>query len=269
MMNKAYLMDKLRVFILFVFSVTIVSCGRYKQIPYFQNLSLNKQMAENIDNFSSITIQKDDVLGIYVSSLNQEASAAFNMRLTRVNSNNEDVTASNPINPFEGHLVDNNGEIQFPVLGKMKVTGLTTNQLKEQLTEKLKQYLKSPVVTARIINFKISVFGDVGRPDVYQIKNERVTLLEALAMAGDLNITAKRKNVLLIREQDGIRNYIPIDLNSKALFTSDYYYLKSNDVIYVEPDKTKYAPYDIGYRNATLIVAALSVVAIALSTVYR
>src|SRR5690606_3016617 len=126
-----------------------------------------------------------------------------------------------------------------------------------------------PSVNVRIVNFKISVLGDVARPDVYPIRNERITVLEALSLAGDLNITAKRKNVLLIREQDAKRQYIPIDLNSKTLFTSDYYYLKSNDVLYIQADKTKYAPYDIGYRNATLLVSALSVVAIALSTVYR
>ena len=252
-----------------VLSVIASSCSRYRQIPYFQDLKLSNPVIEEINNFSAPTIQKDDVLGIIVSSASAEASAVFNNKLTRVNSNNEDVSAGNPINPYEGYLVDGNGEIQFPVLGTLKVAGLTTPQLKKMLIDKLAPYLKNPAVIARIINMKISVLGDVARPDVYPVKTERITVLEALALAGDLTITAKRKEVILIREQDGKRTYIPIDLNSKSLFTSDYYYLKSNDIVYVQPGKTKYAPYDIGHRNATLIVAALSVVVIGLSTIYR
>jgi polysaccharide export outer membrane protein len=263
----------LRIKLLLLLSICIIvtSCkSRYKTIPYFQNLKLTNQAKERIDNFTPITIQKDDVLGIYITSTSPaDAVAPFNNKLTRVNSNNEDVTSSNPINPFEGYLVDSNGEIQFPKLGVIKVLGLTTAELRKVLEEKLKVYLSNPAVNARIINFKISVFGDVNRPDVFPIKNERITILEALALAGDLSITAKRKEILLVREQNGERIYIPVDLTSKALFTSDYYYLKSNDVIYVQPDKTKYAPYDIGYRNATLLVAALSVIVIGLSTVVR
>lgn len=256
-------------FLLIIFSLAFSSCSTYKQIPYFQDLSLSGPVDENIANFSPTKIQKDDVLGIYISSLNPETASAFNGKLNRLNGNNEDYNVNNPINPFEGYLVDEKGEIQVPVLGMVKVKGLTTSQVMELIKEKLQDYLKQPSVNVRILNFKVSVLGDVARPDVYPVRAERITLLEALSLAGDLNITAKRKNVLLIREQEGKRQYIPIDLNSKALFTSDYYYLKSNDVVYVQPDKTKFAPHDIGYRNATLIVSALSVVAIALSTVYR
>jgi polysaccharide export outer membrane protein len=254
---------------IFLLIFVLSSCSRYRQIPYFQDLKLSNPITEEIGNFSPLTIQKDDVLGIIVSSSSTEASAVFNNKLTRVNSNNEDVSAGNPINPYEGYWVDANGEIQFPVLGNLKVAGLTTPQLRKMLLDKLAPYLKNPAVIARIINMKVSVLGDVARPDIYPVKTERITVLEALALAGDLTITAKRKEVILIREQDGKRAYIPIDLNSKSLFTSDYYYLKSNDIVYVQPDKTKYAPYDIGYRNATLIVAALSVIVIGLSAIYR
>jgi len=257
------------IYIFFLLSLVLTSCSRYRQIPYFQDLKLSSPATEEINNFSPLTIQKDDVLGIIISSASAEASAVFNNKLTRVNSNNDDMSAGNPINPYEGYLVDGNGEIQFPVLGNLKVAGLTTPQLRKMLLEKLATYLKNPAVIVRIINMKISVLGDVTKPDVYPLKTERITILEALALAGDLTITAKRKEVILIREQDGKRAYIPVNLNSKALFTSDYYYLKSNDVVYVQPDKTKYAPYDIGYRNATLIVAALSVIVIGLSTIYR
>jgi polysaccharide export outer membrane protein len=263
----------LKIKLLFVLLICLIvtSCkSRYTTIPYFQNLKLTNEVKEGVDNFTPITIQKDDVLGIYITSTSSaDAVASFNNKLTRINGNNDDVSVGNPINPFEGYLVDSNGEIQFPNLGAIKVDGLTTVELRKQLVLKLKPFLANPAVNARIINFKISVIGDVARPDIYPVKNERITILEILALAGDLSITAKRKEVLLIREQNGERTYTPIDLTSKALFTSDYYYLKSNDVIYVQPDKTKYAPYDIGYRNATLIVAALSVVVIGLSTILR
>lgn len=260
---------KHHIYYIFFFTFALSSCSRYTQIPYFQDLKLSGPLTEEISNFSSPTIQKDDVLGIIVSSASAEGSAVFNNKLSRLNSNNDDVSAGNPINPYEGYLVDGNGEIQFPVLGKLKVAGLTTPALKKMLLDKLTPYLKSPTVIVRVINMKVSVLGDVAKPDIYPVKTERITILEALALAGDLTITAKRKNIILIREQDGKRAYILVNLNEKALFTSDYYYLKSNDVVYVQPDKTKYAPYDIGYRNATLIVAALSVIVIGFSAIYR
>src|SRR5690606_9373199 len=112
-------------------------------------------------------------------------------------------------NPVMGYLVDHKGEIQLPLIGSMKAAGLTTSQLRVELRNKLLTYLKEPVVNIRIINFKVSVMGDVGKPGIYQVQNERITLPEAITLAGDLNITAKRKNVLLIRERDGKREYIP------------------------------------------------------------
>ena len=120
-----------------------------------------------------------------------------------------------------------------------------------------------------MLNFKVSVMGDVLKPDVYKIQSERVTVTEALTMAGDLNITAKRKNILLIREIDGKREYVPIDITSAKLFTSPYYYLKNNDILYVQPDKTKYASVDGGYRTVSLVLSALSIVAIVLSNSLR
>ncbi|MBC7655030.1 MAG: polysaccharide biosynthesis/export family protein, partial [Oligoflexus sp.] len=131
-----------RLFFLLIFSIIVSSCGRYKQVPYFQNLKLSSPVKESIDNFTPITIQKDDVLGIYISSKSApEATAPFNNKLTRLNSNNEDLSPGNPINPFEGYLVDEKGEIQFPVLGTIKVLGLTTAQLRQQIKEKLTTYL--------------------------------------------------------------------------------------------------------------------------------
>jgi polysaccharide biosynthesis/export protein len=237
------------------------SCSSYKGIPYFQNLDKSRVSKENIENFTAVTIQTEDILGISVSSLNAEASSVFNANLTStegsysVNSNNHSL----------GYLVDQKGEIQLPLIGDLKVVGLTTSQLREQVRLKLLTYLKEPVVNVRILNFKVSVMGDVGRPGVYQVQNERLTIPEAITLAGDLNITANRNDLWLVREKDGKREYIPLDLTSKNLFTSPYYFLKNNDLIYVQPGRAKFASVDNNYRNISLVLSALSIVAILLT----
>lgn len=241
----------LTVFVVFLFS----SCTSYKNIPYFKNLDAPAN--EQIRNYSPLTIQPEDILGINVSSLNPEASSVFNYNLTPIEG-----TYVNADNPVMGYLVDYKGEIHVPLIGAMKVSGLTTSELRVQMKDKLLKYLKEPVVNIRILNFKVSVLGDVGRPGIYTVQNERLTLPEALTLAGDLNITARRYDVLLIREREGKREYININLNSKDLFNSPYYYLKNNDLLYIQPDRTKFAAVDQGYRNISLLLSALSIAAI-------
>lgn len=218
------------------------ACNTYKNIPYFQNVDRSNTVNEKIDNYSPLTIQKQDILGIMVTSLNPDAWK-------------DDTAKPN------GYLVDMDGNIQLPLIGSIKAEGLTTNELHQQIEAKLTTYLKEPSVNVRIINFKISVIGDVAHPNVYQIPNERVTVPEALGLAGDLNITGIRNNVLLIREVNGNRQFINIDLTTADLFKSPYYYLKNNDVIYVQPDKTKSNSGDRSYRTISLILATLSLVA--------
>ncbi|WP_218136938.1 polysaccharide biosynthesis/export family protein [Hymenobacter terrestris] len=225
---------------------------------------MSKVLEEPLDNYTPPLVQPQDILGISVSSLNPEASAVFNYNLNRVNGNNYDLS---PGNPVVGYLVDDQGEINVPIVGAIKVSGLTTSEISHQLQTKLLPYLKEPIVNLRIINFKVAVFGDVLKPDMYMVQNERITIPEALSLAGDLNITAIRTNVLLVREQNGKRQYIPIDLTSKGIFKSPYFYLKNNDVIYVQADKTKFATVDRGYRTASLVLSGLSVLAITLSTI--
>lgn len=214
-----------------LFVITLLSilssCRSYREIPYFQEVSRNTVSQEDITNYSPLTIQPDDIIGINVLSLNADASAAFNYNATN--------------NPNIGYVVNQKGEIKLPLVGNLKVSGLTTDELRTQLQRTLLTYLREPTVNVRILNFKVSVFGDVLRPDVYSVANgERLTLPEALAMAGDLNITGLRE-VLLIRERNGKREYVPLDLKSKNIFNSPYYYLKNNDMIYVQPHKTKLA----------------------------
>jgi polysaccharide export outer membrane protein len=264
-----------------VFFIAVIlfsmSCSSYKTIPYFQDLDHTKISQENIDNYSPLKIQAGDLLGINVNSLSPTNEfAAANTRVSgdaggtgSVNKSNLPNGADNTnTNPVFGYRVDLKGEINLPYLGKMKVAGTTTDEVAAKLTPQLEQYLKQPIVNIRILNFKVSVMGDVLRPDVFTVQNERITIIEALGLAGDLNITAKRKNVLLIREYDGKREYLPIDLTSKKLFTSSYYYLQNNDVIYVEPDRIKYAPLDRGYRTLTTLLTAISAAGVVVTSYF-
>ena len=241
--NKTFTLGSLTVLVLFF---CLTSCRSYKDIPYFQDLSRTSITQEEINNYSSLTIQPNDIIGINVSSLNADASAAFN---------------SNPSNnPAMGHVVNQKGEITLPLVGVVKVAGLTTDELRTQLQRSLLTYLREPTVNVRILNFKISVLGDVQNPNVYAVPpGERITITEALSLAGDLNITGIR-NILLIREVNGKREFVPVDLKSKNLFNSPYYNLKNNDMIYVDPHKTKLAIVE--NSKFSIVLSTLSIIAL-------
>ncbi len=244
-------------------SVTIIailsSCNSYQKIPYFQDLSRSQITTEDLNNYSSLIIQPEDQLSINIGSLNPEASAVFN--------NNMQNAGTNTNSPTYGYLVDQQGDVKLPLVGTMKVSGLTTSEFSAQLKQKLLPYLKEPTVSVRVVNFKVAVLGDVMRPNIYSSASERLTITEALSLAGDLNITAKRNDIILVREIAGKRIFIPIDLTSKKVFESPYFYLKSNDLIFVQPDRLKLATVDTKYRNASLIISALSLLAITYSIV--
>ena len=250
-----------------IFFLAIVSfcfsCTSYKDVPYFQDLNQNSVTTQDLTNFSPLIIQPGDILGINVTSLNPAASDVFNYNLNRVNGDNIDKT---PQNAVIGYLVDLRGNIRTPYLGEIKAAGYNTTELNDLLQTKLQTYLSKPIVNIRILNFKVSVMGDVLRPDVYTINAEKATIPEVLAMAGDLNVTAVRNNIMLIREIDGKREFIPIDLTSKKLFSSPYYYVKNNDIIYATPNKSKVQAAGTGLQKAGIIISALSVIAIVLSS---
>lgn len=234
-----------------LWAVTFLSsCSSYKNVPYFQKLAYNADNPEAIENFSAVTIQTSDILSVSVSSLNP---LAFNDSTGRV----------------AGYLVNERGEIRVPVMGPVKVSGMTVSQAEARIQKGLTPFLRNPDVVVRIKNFKVSVLGDVARPNVYPVTGEKIAVTEALSLAGDLNITAKRKNILLVREVDGKRTYVPLDITSPDFFRSPYYYMKNNDILYVEPDKTKYATVDGSYRTYGLVLSGLSIVAIILTSLIR
>jgi polysaccharide export outer membrane protein len=214
------------------------SCVNTRKAVYFDNIG-DTTLPAAVSDLESI-IRPNDILSISVSSLNPEASNVFNapnLPPTSYNANTPTTTQTT------GYLVDLEGFIQFPILGNIKASGLSKKELKDQLTKALlnKKLLVDPIVDIRYLNFRVSVMGEVARPTVVTVPSEKISLLEALALAGDLTIYARRDNVMIIREENGQRIIKRIDLNSSSLFTSPYYYLKSNDIVYAEPNKSKVA----------------------------
>jgi polysaccharide export outer membrane protein len=241
--------------ILVILGLSFSSCNSYKRATYFQDLNRESTTRETIKNFSPISIQPEDVLAISISSLNPESSAIFNFASNNVGGGTES---------SGGYTVDQNGEIQLPVIGSIEVANLTTAQVREKIERKLQPYLKEPVVVAKLVNFKISIIGDVSNPGLYRVQSERLSVPEALSLAGDLNITAVRR-LMIIREKNGEREYIPVDLRSKDLFNSPYYYLKNNDIIYAEAGKSKFAALDPTYQRIGLLLSIVSVAGIFLT----
>lgn len=238
--------------------VFMTSCVNTRKATYFDGLkdgiiTSNTQVPETV-------IEKNDLLSISVSSLNQEASAIFNT--PNVYSYNLNGITTNSL---MGYLVSNDGTIQFPLLGSLKASGLTEAQLKEMITKKLvdQKLLTDPIVTVRFLNFRVTVLGEVSHPTVLSVPNEKISLLEAIGLAGDLTIYARRDNVLVLREnENGDKVIKRIDLNSTELLSSPYYYLKSNDIVYVEPNKSKVASAGRGQQWIPALLSGLSLVAI-------
>lgn len=217
--------------------LSVFSCSSQQKIAYLQDVyGDTKQSPEELYD---ARIKPKDLLTITVNTFDKEASLPFNLVYPTGSANVVNGTSNETA--IQKYLVDNEGYIDFPVLGKIKVADLTKNEVESSIKEKLKPYLKeTPVVIVRMVNYKISVIGEVNRPNTYTITNEKVNVLEALALAGDLTIYGKRDNVKLMRESsDGKRVVITLDLTDKNLINSPYFYLQQNDVLYVEPNKTK------------------------------
>lgn len=246
----------------------LTGCVSTQRLTYFQD-DAKAADAQKLASRYVPTIQPGDVLSIQVSSLNPEASTFFNpyasFAIADRSAQPSTATPATPLPAVSGYLVDNSGAIDLPVMGKVNVSGQTTAQVKDRLRESLKEYLKEPTVNIRNLNFRISVMGEVTRPSLFTIPNEQITLLEALSLAGDVTIFGRRDNVLLIREENGQRQFARIDLTRRDLFNSPYYYLHPNDVIYVEPGRTKAAMAERSMQLAPLVLSALSFVAILVS----
>ncbi|MEO2051253.1 MAG: polysaccharide biosynthesis/export family protein [Allomuricauda sp.] len=227
----------------------IVSCTPSKDVVYFQDASQFETLVD--ENTFSTKFKVDDLVSIHISTLDPEASAPFNL----FRGAEEGGIRAEQVN----YLVDKNGEIDFPVIGKIKIEGLSPSETRMLLREKLKDYLKDPIINIRIRNFTVTVLGAVNRPGTYPVNGEQITIMEALGMAGDINIKGRRDNVMVIRDFDGTKVYNRINLNQKESLKSPVFYLTQNDVVYVEPNKSGKTQSSLDQR-ASIMISILSMV---------
>ena len=226
--------------------VLLAACSAPKEVLYLQDISLIKE--EAIDKSYEVIIHKDDLLAIIVNSKDPELALPFNMPLVSYQIGGQNVSQQRLV----GYLVNQDGNIDFPILGEIHVGGLTRMQVTELIKKRLieEELIKDPIVTVQFLNFKVSVIGEVGRPGTFDISGDRITLLEALSMAGDLTIYGRRDRVAVIREKDGKRSILYHDLRSSDIFQSPCYYLQQNDIVYVEPNNAKTGQSRINSNNS-------------------
>lgn len=226
------------------------SCKAPQKTIYFaENTPLDPHVqVENIEKRKEITLLPDDIIAINVSSISSittsgigtaDPVAIFNQGGTNYNITSSIGSGGSAGGDNKGYLVDVNGFIDYPVLGKVKVSGLTIREVKEMMAKRLEDFIKSPVVEVRIINYKITVLGEAGSPGFIIASNHKISVIDAIAMAGDMPITGRKDNVMIIRETEGRREYARLNLNSRNVFSSPYYYLKQNDIIYIEPTRVR------------------------------
>lgn len=238
--------------------VFLYSCASPKKYVYFNQSELK---SESLNNFNP-KLKSGDLLMIHVYSSNAETSEPFNLPIGNAN-----VRAgySNGIAANSGYLINQNGEIDFPLLGKINLLNINTIEASELIKKQLESYLSNPIVIVQIQNFKITVLGEVRSPGTFQIPNERITIIEALGLAGDLTINGVRTNVTIIRDINGFKKEINLDLTSKEIFNSEYFYLSQNDVIYVSPNQarinssTMSSSYGMFISIASLLITTINV----------
>jgi polysaccharide biosynthesis/export protein len=241
---------------LFLFLVLplFFSCSNTRKAVYF-NIKDDSTTLIQYQNTSPV-IQKNDLLSITVSSLSQEASQVYNV------SNTVSGTSSGAV--LGGYLVNEEGNIQFPVIGNIKAAGLTKEELQKNITRMLveQKLLLNPIVSIRNLNFKVTVLGEVGKPTVINVPSEKINILEALGFAGDLTLYSSRSDVLVMREENGNRTFRKINLNTNEVFSSPYFYLKPNDIVYVKPNKTKISSVSNTRQWLPTIISVISLVSI-------
>jgi polysaccharide export outer membrane protein len=243
--------------------ILLWGCNTKKEIVYFQG-----QPTEYAANSTyNPTIKPDDLLSILVMANDEKSTMLFNLPQGVGNNLYGGYSQGAPTPP--GYLVDSEGNIHFPVVGTIKLAGLTRTAAIETLKEKLSSYIVNPTISVRILNFRVTVLGEVRNPGTFTIPNERITVLEALGIAGDLLITGERENILVIRDEGGKKREYRIDLTSESLFSSPVYYLQQNDVIYVEPNRAKRNSSVVNASNTGIVISSLSLILTSLILIFK
>ena len=258
---------KLSLFVAALGAMLAVSCGTSEELAYVHDAPRNTETP--ISSRFTKGIQANDMLSIYVESETPAATIPFNQETNKIAM--ADGVVMNPgSSAVNGYLVSNEGDIIFPVLGKVHVLGMTHDELASELQRRLVEegHILDAQVTVKLMNFKVCVLGDVARPGMIVANGERMTIFEALSMVGDLTIFGQRQNVTVIREENGVRTVGELDLSSKEVFESPYYYLHQNDVVYVEPNMKKKKSAERDPMTMTYISTGLSVLSVLSSMFY-
>ena len=259
--NKLLIMTPIKNLIsLLIFLILLSSCGASKsEIVYFQGLNQKGEIL-NSSQLRNLKIKSNDQLSITVTAAEQSAAAPFNLTVMGMNSQGAafggGVQMGGNQQMLQSYLVDTDGNIEFPIIGTLQVAGLSRQELQSALKIKISEYVQDPIVNVRILNFQVSVLGEVKGPGTYDINDEYLTIPQALGLAGDLTIYAERSNVLIIRQENDKKVYEYLDLRDPGILNSPYYTLQQNDVVYVEP-KSNYI--NSAYtRNSQVYISVLS-----------
>ena len=253
-------------FFIFFSAGSLFSCVDYKKLTYFNDISdSTSKVILNLPEYKSPLIKKDDFIFISIQTIDPNVNKLLNSAnissfSTSINAN---ATPGNTLSGNTGYLVDNDGEVDLPVIGKIKISGLTTAQARKLIKQSAEPYFKDAIIDVRFANFQITVLGEVNRPSNYLIPTERVSIIDAIGMAGDLTLFGKRGSVLLIRNEednDSRKLAVRLNLSSKSLFSSPYFYLRPNDILYVEPNKSRVAGTDL--MQARYITIATSILSL-------
>ncbi len=259
-------MKKINVWSIVLVLFLLASCASQKEVAYLQGTD-NGYAQKGVENYE-ITIRPDDLIAIMVNSKDIELALMFNLPIVAYQMNGRTSGQNNVL----GYLVDKEGQIDFPQLGKITIAGMNRNELTQYIKGELiaKGLINDPIVTVQFLNFRVSVLGEVVRPGTFDVTSERITLFEAISKAGDLTIYGTRHNVKIIRVINGVKTISVVDLRSPEILDSPFYYLQQNDIVYVEPNKAKSGQREINQNRsvgtfASIVSVALSAVSIILS----
>lgn len=244
------------------------SCAKKRNLVYFSDVQQNEAFQTAITNAHEPRIQPGDIMGINVSSLDPASNAMFNTGALQTYSGTNSATGSTTNLGKEGYLVGKDGSINFPIIGKIQLQGLTLTEALAKMESELLKYVKDPIVNINYLNFKVTVIGEVNRPGSFNVDKDKINVLEALGNAGDMTAYGRRENVLVIRETNGQREMARLNLNSSSVLNSPYFYLQQNDLVYVEPDvmKEKQVSRDNYYLATT--ASLVSILAIILTRIF-
>ena len=263
----------LHIIVVLILTGLLASCSNSKQLSYFQDLSDTAQVQKvTLAPFDPIRLKADDQLQITISSTTPEASQFFNL-MTASPSSTTVAGTSNPGTPSQNfaniYAIGTNGNISLPVLGEVGAAGSTTEQVRQKIGGLLTDYLKGAIVSVRLINFKVTVIGDVMRPVVVPVQGESINVLEALGAAGDMTVYGKRYNVKVMRKVGTEMEVVHLNLNSSSSIRSPYFQLRQNDIVYVEPNKNKGILGEGWVLWVPVITSVLSLILVAITSISK